>query len=316
MLFHIYGYELLGAALASAFLFRRKGSHRYWLVSVGVLAVLSLGPYLKPSHFPLPFALLGYLWPSFLHFRTPYRLMTAATIGLAILAGFVLHWLLARIPSRALAVSITALLVGGRVLVEVNLHPFALQVYPVYSVYEQIARETGDFAILEVPVGVRSGFTRFGNGGEVLQYYQQFHGKPIVNGMIARLPDSVFEFYKRHPSLVFLSGGNPLVTPEERREDLFWVLDRLSCRYVLLHTRFFTELQSVDIEAFLDRHPQLERMGMEADLVIYRVRRGNPLQRLDGSRARQVWLAEPKASELGRNRALRESAIGFHTPPN
>ena len=51
---HIYGYELLGAALASAFLFRRKGSHRYWLVSVGVLAVLSLGPYLKPSHFPLP----------------------------------------------------------------------------------------------------------------------------------------------------------------------------------------------------------------------------------------------------------------------
>ena len=50
-------------------------------------------------------------------------------------------------------------------LVEVNLHPFALQVYPVYSVYEQIARETGDFAILEVPVGVRSGFTRFGNGG-------------------------------------------------------------------------------------------------------------------------------------------------------
>ena len=46
----------------------------------------------------------------------------------------------------------------------------------------------------------------------------------------------------------------------------------------------------------------LERMGMEADLVIYRVRRGNPLQRLDGSgRAKFGWLNQRQASsaEIG-----------------
>ena len=48
-------------------------------------------------------------------------------------------------------------------------------------------------------LGVRSGIERIGSGGEVLSYYQHIHGKPLVNGMIARVPSSVFEAYRASP---------------------------------------------------------------------------------------------------------------------
>jgi hypothetical protein len=50
--------------------------------------------------------------------------------------------------------------------------------------------EPDRFTLPEVPVGVRSGLERIGDGAEVLQYYPHVHGS--LNAMAARLPTTIF----------------------------------------------------------------------------------------------------------------------------
>jgi hypothetical protein len=148
--------------------------------------------------------------------------------------------------------------------------PFAIQTYPSYAVYDRLAREPGRFTLLEVPFGVRSGLERIGQGGEVLEYYQHVHGKPLLNGMIARLPDSVFAEYAAHPSLVLLSGGE--VDEQGLQQDLTDVLDWTATRYVLVHASLLDAEQTTRVLPLLDTHPRLQRLDQELDLVVYAVR--------------------------------------------
>jgi hypothetical protein len=124
---------------------------------------------------------------------------------------------------------------------------------------------------LEVPFGVRSGLERIGDGGEVFQYYQPVHGKPLVGGSMARLPSRVFAFYRSYPSLVFLSGEPASEPLDQLIADFSEVLDWSGAGYVLLHRAFFSSAQAAQVEAFLNHHPHLIREGVEGDVVIYRV---------------------------------------------
>jgi len=51
------------------------------------------------------------------------------------------------------------------------LQPFPITQMPDYQAYHTIAAEPGDFTLLEIPIGVRTGFAIVGRG-EYLQYYQ------------------------------------------------------------------------------------------------------------------------------------------------
>jgi hypothetical protein len=267
----IYGYELLAGMVAAVVLFRWRGAYRFWLLAALFFYLLSLGPFLQPTRLPLPFAAFS-LWPPLAQFRTPYRLTAPAVIGLGMVAAFVLAHLLPRLRSRPLLVAIVLVAVGGRLLFAVVHDPLIVQVYPSYPIYEEIAAEAGDFALLEVPFGVRSGLDAIGEGGEVLQYYQAVHGKRLLNGMIARLDPAVFEFYRQRPSLMLLSGA--VVEEDELAiaRDFAEVLQWSNSRYVLVHGRLLTPEQRERITAFLGRQPQLEYIGQEDELVIYRVK--------------------------------------------
>jgi hypothetical protein len=266
----IYGYELLVGAVAAVFLFRQRGAYRFWLLAALFIYLLSLGPFLQPLRVYLPFAAFS-LWPPLRQFRTPYRLAAPAVIGLGMVAAMVLAYLWPRFRSRPLMVVIVLVVVGGRLLYAMVHDPLIVQVYPSYTIYEQIAAEPGDFALLEVPFGVRSGLAAIGEGGEVLQYYQATHGKRLLNGMIARLDPAVFEFYQQRPSLMLLSGAAVEEPAAMVDQDFAEVLQWSNSRYVLVHGRLLMTEQQERIMAFLGRQPQLERVGQESDLVIYRV---------------------------------------------
>jgi hypothetical protein len=270
---YAYGYEFLGAALGAILLFRGRGAYRFWLVGAVALLILALGPILQPTGLPLPFAALS-LWSPLGQFRTPSRLTMPALIGLTVVAGLLLAFLLPRIGSRPLVLAVAAIAIAGRLLFAFQQAPLRVQSYPEYAVYRQIAAEPGDFALLEVPFGVRSGLDRIGRGGEVLQFYQHVHGKRLLNGMVARLPAPVFEGYRGHPSLIFLSGEDPSVTEDELERDLAEVLRWSGARYVLVHRSLLSAERVAPIEGFLGRVPRLERLGVEHDLVIYRVEDG------------------------------------------
>ncbi|HET6316794.1 MAG TPA: hypothetical protein VFG86_10065, partial [Chloroflexota bacterium] len=199
---HAYGVEFALAAIVAFVIWRRPN---VWLLGAVAFLVLALGPYLQPTELPLPFAALS-TWPPLAQFRTPYRLAMPAVLGLAVVLGLVLaRW---RVSSRSQAI-VAVLLVTARLAAALVLDPFPTQTYPTYATYERLAREAERFTVLEVPFGVRSGLQRIGDGGEALQFYQHVHGKPLLNGMVARLPSSVFDGYGMHPSLRVLSG-----TPE------------------------------------------------------------------------------------------------------
>lgn len=90
--------------------------------------------------------------------------------------------------------------------------------------------------------------------------------------MIARLDPAVFEYYRQRPSLMLLSGAAVEQPAALLDQDFADVLQWSNSRYVLVHGRLLTAEQQERIMLFLGRQPQLEQVGEEDDLVIYRVR--------------------------------------------
>ena len=265
----IYGFDFLLFAILAVVLFRWRGVYRFWLVGSLIFLLLSLGPYLKPTQLPLPYALAS-LWPPLLNFRAVYRFAIPATLGLTLVTGYALASLLPRTPIKGVAFLACMVFICLRLAYTIHVQPFETQVYPEYAFYSDIARDTEDYVILEIPFGIRSGFDQIGQGGERLQYYQAIHGKKILNGSLARLPSSLFDFYRTHPLLLFFSG-DPSVDRSRLGEDFLDVLTWTKARYILVHGSLLTFEQAFEIESFLAGQERVTRIGVEDDLVIYRV---------------------------------------------
>jgi hypothetical protein len=263
------GFELIAALAVSPFVARRDPRVRFWLLGGGLLLLLALGPTLKFTGIPLPFSLLT-TWPPMQHFRTPYRLTIPAVIGAAAVAALLLDRLLARLSSRH-ARLLAAAAVTLRVALATFQHPLATQEYRAYDVYRRIAGEPSLASVIEVPFGIRSGLDRIGTGGESLQYYQPVHGRPIVNAMVARLPSTIFEYYRRHPSLVFLAGEPNEASDDTIAADFDSVLTVMDAGYVLVHRERMSLEASARAERLFDAHPRLERWTADGDLIVYRV---------------------------------------------
>jgi len=237
--------------------------HLTWLIGGLVCLVLSLGPYLQPTTMPLPFAALS-TWPPLAQFRTPYRLAIPATFGLALVLSLVLAELFQRWRA-SIRIAVAGGLIATRLAFALVHDPFATQTYPSYATYTRIASEPGRFTILEVPFGVRSGLERVGDGGEILEYYQHIHGKPLLNAMVARLPRGVFETYRDIPALRLLSGDAVSATSADLRTLLDWT----GARYVLVHRDRLSADQAERIDAFLAT-PLLTRQDSDGALDVYR----------------------------------------------
>ncbi len=250
---HAAGIEL-AIGIAAALVWRKAS---VWLIGSVLFVLLSLGPLLQPTNVVLPFAAFS-LWSPLAQFRTPYRLAMPAALGLCV----VLAMLLARIKiSSRIAVALVAV----RLAAALWLEPFPTQTYPSYATYQRIASEPGRFALLEVPFGVRSGLEQIGDGGEVLEIYQHIHGKPLLNGMIARVPSAVFAAYREHPALLLLSGQDVPASVD----DLRTVIDWTSTRYILVHGSLLSADQRARATTLLAQVATL--VGTEQDLMLYEV---------------------------------------------
>jgi hypothetical protein len=183
---------------------RQRGGRRASLLHLGLavtLAVLSLGPrprmrFLAVS-VPGPYALLSWL-PGFDALRVPARAYIAATVSVAVLAGLAADGLLGRARSRAARAAAVALL--GAVAVAECWHQ-GWRTEPVRDaaaiapVYRWLARQPGEIAIVELPLGNAAHDTAWMVGSRQ-------HWKRLVNGysgfrpavpylfdVLARFPD-------------------------------------------------------------------------------------------------------------------------------
>jgi len=213
------GWVTLALALLGAVTAGRAA--RPWRWAAAVFGVLALGPLLQiigryrfdldgllPEGvtFPLPAAILHYL-PVINANRAPNRYSVALMLGLAVLAGFGVAWLMAR-AARTPAVSGRRMPVwaGGlavvaalAILFEHLALPLPTTAATIPAVYRQIAAESGEFAIMQLPLGWRNSFGVLGSEQTQLQYFQTAHGKPMIGGNISRAPDLKMAYFARIP---------------------------------------------------------------------------------------------------------------------
>jgi hypothetical protein len=265
------GYELAVAAVAGLLWLRRDPRLRAWWLGALALFVLALGPTLKFTGLPMPFAVFAW-WPPLAQFRVPSRLTIPAVIGLAAVLALLLDRVFRKTDHRH-AFVLAGALIAVRLTLAAAQHPFATQRYAPSVVYDHLARAADAGAVIEVPVAIRSGLDRIGHGEEILQYYQLAHGRPIINAMIARLPGEVFAFYRGHPSLMLLAGEPVAASDGELAADLAVVIDAVDAGHVVMHRDLMTPGQIARVTRLLDTHPRLRPWISEGSVVAFRVER-------------------------------------------
>ena len=221
------GWGGLALAIAGAVRYRRRLAA--WLTSARVFAILSLGPVLQVNgrslfdldgleiNVPLPFILMHYL-PVVNANRVPNRFAVVLMLALAVLAGFGAFWLLGRLANsrwqaaRRLLVP-CCLLLAALLLFDHWSAPLPLTDARVPPVYEQIAADPGDFAILQLPMGLRNSFGVQGAESTQTQYYQTVHHKRLLSGNISRNPPFKFDYFRQVPildSLISIETYHPV----------------------------------------------------------------------------------------------------------
>lgn len=249
---------------------RRDGRRWLWLGIALMCFVLALGPFLQvgATSVPLPYILVHRLLGD--QYRTPMRFATPGVLALAMLVALTLDRAMTRFR---LGPRGRWLLVGALSLAFVwdygLWQPFPITQMPDYSIYHTLAAEPGDFALLEIPIGVRTGFAIVGRG-EYLQYYQTIHHRPIPTGYLSRIPGEITDVFYYDPLLGAFSLSQALPSDVDAR--LEKLIRDWKIGYVILHRDMLELERVVWFGDVLDRQPILERVGEEGPLVIYRAR--------------------------------------------
>lgn len=254
---------------------RRDRERWFWLIVGLGCFVLALGPYMDiaGTRIELPYALVHRLLGN--QYRTPMRFMTPAVLAWTMVVCLtldrtVLNW--AWLASRQITQYV---IVGGLMLLLVwdygLFKPFPITTMPDYQAYRNIAQTPGDFSVLELPIGVRTGFAVVGRG-EYLQYYAPVHQHPISSGYLSRLPNEVLDYFYADPLLGALTLSHGLPPQAEVDAQLSQLIQDWNIGYVVLHRDLLEQGRVKSFGDLLNRQPLLEKVGEEGPLVIYKAK--------------------------------------------
>lgn len=239
----VYGREWLLVLLLAAGAFLNKQDRRKnlkWLGLGLLFLILAMGPFpiWKGRFFTsvgLPYRWL-YKWvPGFSRLLVPARAFLVTILALSLLAGRGLVVLTRKLTPRSLRAKPFFIPAGSAVLIFLtfislgNIHP-ALPRGEIEApvIYERIAEENGEFALLELPLEGNLTFRT---------YCQTIHGKPIFQGAV---PDFMLrrprppDIFKNH-LVRFLIRFEPGARPQVDLKPDILSLSRLGFRYLILH---------------------------------------------------------------------------------
>jgi hypothetical protein len=317
------GYGILALAIIGAVGAWKQA--RAWAWSAIAFAVFTLGPLLQVNgHYlfpldnllreqglaqdvtiPLPFALLHYI-PIIKANRVPNRFSAVLSLALAVLVGYGVAYLLAKIsnlksanqqihkspisnlqPPTSNLQSPISVLIAGCVLLSIVLFdqvsaPLPLTDARVPAPYAQIASEPGDFAILQLPLGWRNSFGTRGAERTQLQYYQSLDHKRMLAGNISRAPDFKFDYFTRIPLFRALTEVELYRQPDAEtlaraRAQAGELMTLYDVRYLVVH------------EPISLRYPYIDTMPAARDLAFALLPLDlDPVASGDGATAYQV----------------------------
>lgn len=224
---------LVTVVLAALGLRRRESG--FWLLTAVIFAVLAMGPTLQTfgtvTHIPLPGAIIFEL-PLLNVFRYPIRYIIITMLALAMLAAMGAQRLLARLDSReqrprfagsAVIAGLIALLALDNLTT-----PFPLVGVYVPPIYEELAQDSEEYAILDAP------FYYFTS--PVYMLYQAVHNKPLVGGYTSRRLD--YPLMDQMPIIRELAYAAPApdIIAQDYADIAPSVFSYFNIRYLMLHS--------------------------------------------------------------------------------
>jgi hypothetical protein len=214
-----------------------------WVVIGSFSFIMALGPFLRVNgaeltDLPLPYALIGDRFPLNI-LRSPDRYNLMLPLALAPLAAWGVQDVLDRVQARAgrdaasrprRAVYAAGLFLGAIILFEYLGVPYpTIEPLPTSPFQEQLAQDGEDYAVLDIPLD-RSDTKRY-------LYYQTEHGKPTVQGRVARVPAEAFQLFDRIPLLSGWQRSLLARRPPDLGSQLQLLADQ-NVRYIILHKDF------------------------------------------------------------------------------
>jgi hypothetical protein len=219
-----------------------------WVV-VGLFCfIMALGPFLRVNGaelitIPLPYALIGDRFPLNI-LRSPDRYNLLLPLALAPLAAWGVQDVLERVTARAGRSSRTAgasrrsreavftvgVFLGAIILFEYLGVPYpTIDPLPTSPFQKQMAQDGADYAVLDIPLD-RSDTKRY-------LYYQTQHGKPTVQGRVARVPAEAYDLFNHIPLLNAWQQDILAKRPLDLGSQ-FQALADQNVRYIILHKDF------------------------------------------------------------------------------
>ena len=273
------GYTVLILSLYAVITLRKRKEIWFWALTTIFFVIMSLGPILHiygktqftvfDTTIPLPYIFVYYLVPFVSNGRTLGRFDVMVMLSFAVLMGYGISGLIKRFDSKWKRI-IFVFLLTALLIFEFLAIPFASSFVDKPVFYEQIAEDTGDYALLEIPA------TKVYGCGIKFAYYQTIHGKPIVGGQVARTPAGALDFESNTPfvrQLTFLRPFNDILNQNVTRIGQS-ILNYYGIEYIILHKRlsYMTneELEfAIDLlDKTLKNKPKTFR---EANLIVYKV---------------------------------------------
>lgn len=245
---------------------------------------LSLGPFLNlfgnyqfsilnfKFIIPLPWILLHKI-PLVGEVQETARLNPFLMMSLAALAAYGLAQLAQLIKNRfILHTSYFILFIS--LLLEFFPAPFPTTQLTPPPIYQQVAKDPGQFSVLTLPLGFNSGQVALGLSPiGSLQFYQVYHQKPSFRGTVARLPSWAFDYYRQLPLIKYLLDPRGLPDPEDTEPALVQKTfkEQLHIKYVVIHKDKYGKLPIVESEKLIQEVLGAKKIYEEGALVAYQI---------------------------------------------
>jgi hypothetical protein len=219
------GYVSLILSVIGIVTTRRRA--RFWLLAGLVFLILSLGLHVEFNGVPLHTFRLPWAIPIINVLRHPFRLSVFVFFSLAVLVGFGSRWLYDLFASRSKVSACLAVgLSLGLLLAENLVWPFPTVQLSYSPFYQQLAREEGDFAVVDFPMDRQR--------DKYFMLCQTIHGRKMVGGVVSRTPHNAYDFIDASPLLKPLHAGHA-PDPDVNIGEQFAALADQGIRYIIIH---------------------------------------------------------------------------------
>jgi hypothetical protein len=232
------GYTVLALSFAGLLDRRWRRQALWWLAIALGFTLLALGPQLQRDgrilELMLPYQWLSKAIPIFSITGIPGRFVVMTSLALAILSAYGLAYLSDRLRQNKTTPTPAplwlCLLAGVLISLEYLAIPLRLSPTNVADFYHQVAAETESYAIIDLKWDAN-----------FLMHAQTIHGKPLVGGWLARLPESQAAYLDQggldKAFLYLLLGPEQATTldPAALQSTLQTALAQRKVRYIIDH---------------------------------------------------------------------------------